>query len=98
MTLENLRKIAVAKADGLTDEMSGDVANPSRGVRRRPIRKRGFHRAIKRGETWALMEIKMRETMNSLAGQMFASYINDIMKPTGLMGLLIPKPKDLTKE
>lgn len=77
---------SVAEADERTDEMSGNVATPSRGVRPRPIRKRGFHRALKRGEPWAHNEKGMREMMNSIM-KMYLPILEDQLKAPPMTGL-----------
>ncbi len=40
-------------------------------AKKQSIRKRGFHRAVKRGEQWALLESFYKQTMNSIYEQMF---------------------------
>jgi hypothetical protein len=59
-------EISVTKADSGTDEAI-DKAHVSGGVRPRPIRKRGYHRALKRGEAWATSKRSMEVLCNNLA-------------------------------
>lgn len=46
--------------------MTEAQALPGRKRGGRPIRKRGYHRALKRGETWALVEKGHREMIAAL--------------------------------
>lgn len=50
----------------------------------RPKRKRAFHRALKRRESWALMKQATRDCMNMIAKAMY----EDILKPSPFLGLL----------
>lgn len=68
----------MSEADTGTNEMGGDVATSSRGVRPRPIRKRGYHRALKRGETWAQMEKMSRDMMKTIA-KMYLPIVEDVL-------------------
>lgn len=45
--------------------------NPKLGDKPRSIRKRGFWRAYKRGELWAVMSYATKTIMNDIAKQMF---------------------------
>lgn len=54
------------KADGLnSDETEGLPAGALGGVTPNPIRKRGYHRALKRGDKWALSEKVIRDMINT---------------------------------
>lgn len=50
----------------------------------RPIRKRGYHRAIKRGEPWALMDYQMKKCMKSLSESIY----QDLFKDNPLLNLI----------
>lgn len=47
------------------------IAQADRGVEPRPIRKRGYHRALKRGASWAIMQKMQRDMLNEIAKQMY---------------------------
>lgn len=51
---------------------------------RRPIRKKGFHRALKRKELWAVTKHAFESTLNTLVKQMY----KDAIRPTKFVGLL----------
>lgn len=55
MQFDELRKLAASKADAAFNE-TVPVGHSGGGVKPRPIRKRGFHRALKRKELWAVCE------------------------------------------
>ena len=64
-------KDSVPEADWLNhSEKSGFSGQTREGAR--PIRKRGFHRAVKRGELWALCEQGHRDTIREMNRMMFA--------------------------
>ncbi len=50
------------EADAISVETSGDD-HAERGDTRRPIRKRGYHRALKRKEPWAVHHNSFREQL-----------------------------------
>lgn len=54
----------------------------------RPKRKRGFHRALKRGEVWALTDNYIRVTLNTILRQMYDKPLEDQMKIIPLSQLL----------
>jgi hypothetical protein len=52
------------EADKLNQaETEGAVLGTVRGSHPRPIRKRGYHRALKRGEAWAVQDQQFKEMM-----------------------------------
>lgn len=53
---------------------------------KRPIRKRGYYRALKRGELWAVVEARMRQLMDQVGKQFFEIY--DPLKPTPFLEYL----------
>lgn len=59
---------------------------------KRPKRKRGFHRAVKRGETWATFEFQMKEIMNKLRRSFYEGLIYE---PDPFMKLLRENDKDV---
>lgn len=64
------------KADKLnSDETQGSVRTPKRGIWSDPIRKRAYHRGLKRGATWALMRKHIHDTMNDLNKQMLMNAV-----------------------
>lgn len=79
-----MTEFSVSKADGPNlIEIVSDVRIRSEGDR--PIRKNGFHRALKRGEIWALMDQGMRNIMNKTFADMFRE---QIFEPSPFLGLL----------
>lgn len=61
----------VPKADGLNyAEIRGNFANANLGGRP-GIRKRSYHRALKSGKIWALMQKSGFELMNRISREMF---------------------------
>jgi len=52
------------QAEALKKIENVGAAHAEIGNHPRPIRKRGFHRALNRGEVWALSEKAMRDAMN----------------------------------
>lgn len=62
----------MSEADTLRDKTE-DTRDIDRGVPTtfRPKRKRGYHRAIKRGEMWAVVEQGYVNMKNSLVSMMF---------------------------
>lgn len=50
---------------------------PKSGAKPRPIRKKGYYRAIKRGEMWAVVSYQTKKMIDDLAKQMFANTIAD---------------------
>lgn len=72
-----------------TGEIKGAVATPDRGARTRPIRKRGYHRALKRGELWALNEHMFKTIACDLNQQLFSPRAPDIfIRMAGLSAFL----------
>lgn len=72
----------MSEADRPNLDESGAIPGSKAGVR--PIRKRGYHRALKRGESWAQLKKMMDDMGASLMRQMYS----DMLKPSNLMGLL----------
>lgn len=64
-----MSKDSMTKADSLNNsEMQAHVRNRLQGAE--PIRKRGYYRAIKRGEMWAHMIKWANESMESLESRL----------------------------
>lgn len=58
------------KADGLnSNETKREILGPARGVR--PVRKRGYYRALKRGESWA----KLKQISDAMIKNMTAMFL-----------------------
>lgn len=68
-------------------ETKKDCHDPSRGgiprIIRDPIRKRAYHRALKRGEHWALFRQSWNNIVNWINSEMF----KDVMYPNKLLVL-----------
>lgn len=70
-------------------ETCGDLAKPARGalpvIKRDPIRKRAYYRALKRKETWALF----RQSTESIWKMMASDFYNISLNPSkfNIMGL-----------
>ncbi len=64
----------------MVNEIRADGSvQPKAGVSLRPIRKKAFHRALKRKESWAVMEQSMRD-MSIALSKMFYPRINEYIK------------------
>ena len=93
----------MTEADSVqTGEMNGGRVAPGRPKGARPIRKRGYHRALKRGEWWAKQAFLTQE-IDRHARRMVMETINIFYRDTpaasitfvGLSALLDPnKPND----
>lgn len=55
--------ISVAKADSLSNENQG-VVRTKVGIAPKPLRKRAYHRALKRKESWALHEKAIKDMID----------------------------------
>jgi hypothetical protein len=63
-------------------ETSWDSAEPARGSHpKESIRKRGYHRALKRGEFWAVLRKQADDCMKSIIKDLY----EDLLKPSPLM-------------
>ena len=80
-----MKTTAEIRAESLIQVERGAIRDSKPGDGRRPIRKRGFHRALKRGEFWAKIEQGTRNIMNSLARDMF----REIPEPSPFLGMLV---------
>jgi hypothetical protein len=61
-----------SKADGVNLAETRETALGSLGGGQpRSIRKRGYHRALKRGETWAVCEKAYKEMVNDFCAQFY---------------------------
>lgn len=82
-------EIPVTKADRLNGE---SVAVPERkaGAMPRPIRKRGFHRALKRNDAWAVHEQSWKSLLADTNKWMFSETLqaNEMYVVCGLEELL----------
>lgn len=66
----------------------------SRPMTNKSIRKRGYYRALKREEPWALMTKGMRDIANSLCRYLYADELKDYaLKPSPFMTLLKKEEK-----
>lgn len=83
----------VPKADGLNfaeirDHVLADLGGG------RPFRKRGYHRALKRNEPWALVEKGMRSMVREMVEELYAptklsnQSWNETAKYIGLKGIV----------
>lgn len=66
----------------------------SEGVKPRSKRKRGFHRAIKRNEPWALMQQAMNESCLRLSGLIYNATPDPNCRQNEIYGLAAWLPKD----
>lgn len=87
--------IGVSEADGiklLSDGGSTPVGgNPKLGDKPRSIRKRGFWRAYKRGELWAVVSYATKQMMKDLSKQMYGTkIIEDALVPNNTVYLMYP--------
>ncbi len=57
---------------------------PGVGAVTKPIRKRGYHRALRRGESWALCEKAFRDIKRDINRQLYSELV---YKDNPLMGL-----------
>ena len=80
------------KADGINKNEALGVAHTDGGVLPRffnikpdPIRKRAFHRALKRGESWAVYRKSMQSITDVLARKMFSQTIYNEPKLAGFL-------------
>lgn len=76
------------EADVGTGETGGGSAQSKRGAR--PIRKRGFHRALKRGESWAVHMAEYRACKMHLAKYFEMLLLQDShfpMEPKGILNI-----------
>jgi hypothetical protein len=81
----------VTKADGLKyAEIRAATLGTLEGGRPdiRPIRKRGYHRALKRGELWAVNQKAMLDMVNALTKQMYRDNIERWYENAAFYGLL----------
>lgn len=75
-----------SEADGINGMRAKALALVDAGVPPtilRPKRKRAFHRALKRGEQWALSEQSMRNIMNIIA----RLSLEEMLKPSPFLDL-----------
>lgn len=80
MNLSDLR------ADGIKNSENSGVCITEVGASPRPKRKRGHHRALKRGEPWAVTRQQMNDMINSMSRDIL-SMSRDILSiwyPTAL--------------
>jgi hypothetical protein len=71
-------KHSVPGADGLNySEIQGLSRDALEGGRPRPIRKRGFHRALRRGIYWAVFQDATVRMVNELSRSFFARSAQD---------------------
>lgn len=86
-----------ADRPNLAESLRGALATGPGG---RPIRKRGYHRALKRGEVWAHHQKTMNAMMNSLSRMFFDQTVlswKDNAKFYGL-GSLVTRQGDSKNE
>lgn len=84
------------KADGLnSDETEGLPAGALGGVTPNPIRKRGYHRALKRNAPWALHQRATYEMINDISKHLYGPLLNsEIFDDNKLFGLSAWLPKN----
>lgn len=88
-----------SEADGLNlSETTSTVLGSTGGGQPKPIRKRGYHRALKRGEQWAVTKNAWGELLNKFCADFYAPAMsayslteNPFLKMQGLSAWL---PKD----
>lgn len=91
-------KIEVSKADGIKLLSDGGPTlfggNPKLGDKPRSIRKKGFWRAFKRGELWALIPYHMQKMAEDITKQMYGTkVITDRNVPNDQIYLMYPMEK-----
>lgn len=64
------------EADNLRGKILADVQRKEGASPILPKRKRGFHRALKRKEMWAILEKYQRETINNMAQRLYQGMNN----------------------
>jgi hypothetical protein len=64
----------VTEADRPNETRAAGFDRPNAGVSPRSIRKRGFHRALKRGETWAVLREQYNLMMRRLEESIVRSW------------------------
>jgi hypothetical protein len=72
------------QAESIKQVESGAVSSSETGDRPTPIRKRGYHRALKRGEHWATYKKAVKDMMNDMARAMF----EDMIKPSPFLKMI----------
>lgn len=76
------------KAEGLNlSKIASGCREQAKGGQSEPIRKRGYYRALKRGETWAIMRKTTSDMVNNLCREFFTDYSDNWMKNYKFMGL-----------
>lgn len=74
-----------SKADGVNlAEIRENALGSLGGGQPRSIRKRGYHRALKRGEPWAVCEQAYKEMINGLWADMYRDLVRE---PNPFLGL-----------
>jgi hypothetical protein len=68
------QNISEREADAISDETVG-VLVPDEGVTQRPIRKRGYHRALKRKEPWAVNRLMWEDWSRLVAENWNNTYV-----------------------
>lgn len=67
-----------SKADGFKlVETKSDVLGPAGGNKPRPIRKRGYHRALKRKEPWAMYDAVILSLVNDTLRDLYRSQLEN---------------------
>lgn len=61
---------------------------PDRSLGARPIRKKGYHRALKRGEFWARLKNSTDHLMSTMAQQFVTTMRKDFLDPLPLSKIL----------
>lgn len=74
-----MKKDVGLKADGLNDETKEACLGPLGGVipTNKSIRKRGYHRALKRGEMWALEKHAIQKYVQSYVDAFYNTVLKD---------------------
>ncbi len=72
------------KADGINlAKIIGAAQGLLGGGRPEPIRKRGYHRALKRKAPWALL----KQSINGMLRDMSTQFFKEMLEPNKLLGL-----------
>lgn len=95
-----------SKADGLNlSETTSNALGSTGGGQPKPIRKRGYHRALKRSEPWAISKKSWGDLLNKFSADMYApamsAYIltdNPFLKMQGLSSWLPSTPYKIEVE
>jgi hypothetical protein len=77
----------VSGADGMKLARREGSVQPERGAKTKPIRKRGYYRALKRGETWAVLDFQMRCSARRVSLMFYREMLEAIKTDIPIVGL-----------